>query len=64
MSDTEEEKGIPEIVDIMISMFPEAPEDATYEGQSWEERVEGWILHAFDRLMDDLDNPDLPEDED
>ena len=36
----------------------EIPEDFTYEGQTFEERCEAWVLHALDELKDELDTFD------
>jgi len=33
----------------------EIPKDFTYEGQTFSERCEAWVLNALDELKDELD---------
>ena len=53
-----------QLISDLRSLFDdsEVPDEFSYEGQTFVERCEGWLLHAIEQLKDELAGFD-PEDD-
>jgi len=49
------EKAIADCVVSLRSLFPDVPTDFEWDGQTFEERCEAWILHAIEELENELE---------
>lgn len=51
-------------INAVLAFFPNAPDnDWRHEGQTFCERVEGYVLHAIEELENEMACPDEPDDD-
>ena len=44
---------VAKIVDELVDLFPDVPPDFEFEGQTFQQRAEAWILHAIEELEEE-----------
>ena len=49
------EKAVADCVARLKSLFPDVPADFEWDGQTFEERCEAWVLHAIEELENELE---------
>ena len=65
----EQKVVVAECVEKIKTLFPDVPDDFRWNGQTFEQRIEGWILYAIQELDtetagEDAETWDESEDED
>ena len=50
-----DKKAVADCIVSLKRLFPDVPADFEWDGQTFEERCEAWVLHAIEELENELE---------